>query len=820
MATASELLSQLDSEPEETSASDLLKKLSEDGQTEQKTGGALLLDRLKNYATETGNDIKDFVSNPEKVGRLGLQMAGTGVGSAVGSAIPIYGTLAGGGLGYSMANQLADILYNKQDKSYSKQAQKAISDIGEGALYELGGKAMNAAGSGIYRITEGLGENKAKKTLSGMLNQYAEKRAAEKLARMASSTPEIADQIIKNETLSSEIESQIPGLKFNIGQRGSDPNLLSLARKESQTAGQGAERAAISVMDQERAIKNYIDSHIAGNGNIDDFLKSIETFKERLANKTSTAISNKEREALKLVGEPSEKVGSLLRDKATANLVESSKKASALYEKVPENMPVESQPLWDKVDELFGGFDALSQRLSATPTGSMGRIKEAMTPEKGLILDSKGVPYQTKTTPEQLTMKQMKEFRTQMRVAQDAALKNGDYELAYKTGQLKKAVNESLNLTAETGNGEGVEALKNATSYYRDVHVPTFRQGATNEILSVGNQIGGKRVMDSSVGSMYFKGGSIGVPEAVESFNKTFGSDPEAKKLIKDYAAQSLLSKVRNPVTQEIDQKAVYGWLNDHKEALTRYGIINDFSDFKSAVSLAEKAKSLESEFNKSSAEKMLGVPAEQAIQSVFSNGAANAQSLSRLRQLVRIAREDDTGAALKGLKSGIGDYFKESISNVSRDLSKGKIESLAKADRFIKNYIPALRSSGAYSTQELEAFNNVHSAIEIIASQQRPPSGFSGSPTYELITQALKSGANAVGGKYSKAASFLSDKIINSRINNVISKAVFDPEYADAITRLALSSRFGKPDKALRQFNSKIMSLGFIPESQDNTEE
>jgi len=779
--------------------------------------------------------IKSFVTDPKRVGRLTTEAAGAFAGGTIGSAVPIYGTIVGGSLGYAFGDKLADIIWGErlppeQARQPIPQLKQTGKDILSGLKYEAMGKGMDIAGKGLYAAERGvnaLAREGISPTIGKELNKMGETLAAKKLASTASKTPEVTAQIEQNLAKSEALEKDIPGLKFNLGQRGQDPNLLSLSRQQSQAPGMGTELSAQSTMAQNEAISEYIKQNIRGGGTVDDFLMSIQKEKGRITGQTSLTGKAAETEAMRLGGRGEQEVGGTLLSKAQTLRRESSKTAERLYNQIPEQLKIDSTPLWNKVNDLFGNFNALTQRLGATPTGPMSRIKKAMTPEapgqSGLV-DISGRPITPKPVepPKNLTVGQLKDFRSQVGTAQRSAIASGDYELSYKLGQLKEAVNDSFAKSAKEATGEGIETLKTATSYYRDIHVPTYRMGATGKVLSV-KPTGEQRILDSSIGGEYFKSGK-GAVEAADSFKTTFRNDAEAQSLIRDYAAQSLLKDARNPVTGELESKRVMSWLYSHNTALEKFGLKDEFGSLQKALNVVDKAKGMEAQFNKSSLEKALNVDPERAIEELLMKGTSRIQSIARLRELKDLARKDTTGAATQGLKATIGDYFQRETAITARDIAGNKLESLAKMDRFIKEYRPALEQSGLYTQSEMKAFDNIHDTLKIIAQQQRPHPGFVGSATYELISRFVASGTSvALGhiGLYGAARGafdWAEEHVIGARVNEAISKAVFHPEYADAISGLAKNIEKMPPQKAVEIFNRRMEVLGMtvmLPKQQ-----
>jgi len=263
-----------------------------------------------------------------------------------------------------------------------------------------------------------------------------------------------------------------------------------------------------------------------------------------------------------------------------------------------------------------------------------------------------------------------------------------------------------------------------------------------------------------------------------------------------------------------LESKNVARWLYAHNTALEKHGLKKEFDSIQKALQIADQAKGIELQFNKSSLAKALNVDPDKAISEVLMIGLGRKQSINKLKQMVNLSNKDTTGSATAGLKAGIGDYFNQEMRLTARDLANNKIESLAKIDKFIKNYKPALKESGLYTKEELQAFDNVHGAIIKISKQQKPHPEFGGSPTFELFSRFAASGTSiAFGhiGLYSAARGVFTimEKPIKDRIEASVTRAIFDPRYAEAISGFAANIQKLPAQKALEIFNRRLETLG-----------
>ena len=808
--------------------------------------------------SKLGSEAYEFVTNPAKIGRLTFQGAGAMAGGLAGAPLGGVGAFVGAPLGFAIGDQLADIVWGERlppEKAgkVSAQLKQAAGDVLEGVKYEILGKGMELGGKALYGLEKAAPEM-AKRALKGepilgikkkatelyekgaeWVGQYAEKQAAGRIEGMRSKTPGIQAQVPINVKEAERLEKAIPGFKFNLGQTTGDPNLLSLSRAKSLQPGTGTALSQEQIMAQNEALSQYIDTHIIKGGDVGDFLSNVGRIQKNLETATSATKGLAEKEAGGLAGKEADVVGRELLGKARTQKIADTKTAEGLYAQVPDELKIKTQPLSDKIDELFGSFDELTQRLGTMPTGPMSRVKEAMAPkltskQQMLIEDiqkmkesgaykasmlskqDQAMLKEIEGLPKELTFKQLRDFRSQIDYAKRAAVAKGDYELAYNLSQLKYGVNDTFSVAAESGTGLGVQSLKKATDYWKNVFVPKYRHGATSKILSI-KQTREQLVGDSMIGAQYFKPGD-GAEEAAASFKKTFGSDPEARQLITDYASQSLLKAGRNPVTGELESRRIATWLSNHATALERHGIRGEFSSLEKAMVWADKAKSMESEFNSQALAKALNVNPEQAISRALFSGVPRRDATRQLQNLAKLSALDKTGAATAGLKSAIGDHFNRMIRVTAMDVSKNKLASYAKIDKFMTEFKPALKQSGLYSKQELQAFDNIHSAWKIVSQQQRPHPEYGGSSTMEIMTRILSSAVSIQVGHMAaygatNAVFKLMERPIRSKIDAALVRATFDPRYASNIQQLLMDVVKMPVEQAEKRFTERLTMLG-----------
>lgn len=781
--------------------------------------------------SEMLNDEPINPPDPREVARAGIQLVPAAAGGVIGAGAGPGGAMAGGALGYAIGNKIADMTLGDRPasepgasptKQVEDQLIQSAKDLATGAFYELAGMGLSGTGrmlEGIFNAGRNITRNGFGKAATNAVDRFAEKRAAQRIAETQAKTPEMKALVEQNLEENAQLQDQIPGFQFNRAQAQGDPNMLSVARQKSLQPGYAAEVASMGPAGstpQNQALVDYIQSNIRGGGNADDFLNSLRSEKLRLEEQSAKA-----NEAANTVGdfmtnEKPQEIGRQLFDQATESKRASGKIAKKLYSEVPDDLQVDSAPLKNKVDEILADYQPGVENPSTVPLnqarGASRVMEENVQDQIQSWLD---MNIQVDGASPKLTMKQLKEFRSWMGNIQRNPGSNP--KLAYKAGQLKDAVNETLSEASKTGNKEAVDALQAATDYWKNVHIPIYRQGATGAVLRPNMR--GEYVPASSIPGKYFRSGE-GAAEAADSFVNTFGGSKEANGLMNDYAGFSLLEAAKNPKTGMLESGRIKTWMAKYKVAIDKLGMQDRFGNLQKATEAAEEARKVEKIFNMSAFGKAIEADPEQAIGQILSSGAGRVQATSRLKVLASIAKKDPSGAALKGLKAAIGDHFRKQTVITTSDLKKAELESLHKLRGFMETYYPALKRSGIYTEKELRAFENVHRAIKVIAKQQTPHTGYSNSTTFELLARMAAGGASIAVGKFgvygaARTAASALEIPLKKKIDEAVARALFDPQYADVIMQFGLNLKKMPAEKAAQRLNSHLVSLGLLGASR-----
>ncbi len=627
------------------------------------------------------------------------------------------------------------------------------------------------------------------KDISKLPERLVKQSAAKQLEGAISPSGKIRDQAAINAVESDALAKRIGGgWRVGMGQQTGDPRLLALQRRLQMNSDPVKTFVAESEMVNNQALAEYLDKVIASGGSVDDVIASLERRGQSLARgaeslnqKTDVMLDN-------IIGQSQGEAGAALRGMAQAVKNKLRGISQQKYGKVPVDMKMDSTPLYQTIQEMGDDFDAAFQRLNATPTGTMKRAGNALEPEISPILGPDGKPFST-GVPQEMTFKQVMDFRSQVSNGERTARAAGDADLARKFRQLREGAEKTLELAEQSGMGEGVQALREANAFYRDTYVPTVRHGATGRVLKP-KRTGEMSTETALVGGEYFKPGAKGVA-AADSFNRTFAGNAEAKQALRDHAANSLYNYAKNPMTGEIEGAKVARWLARHKDALQKLDFGGEFSGIKNAAQAAEAARAEAARFNKSRFGQVLKADADKSMDYLFS-GENLRNSVKTMKELMEFTADD--AAARQGLKRAFADMFIKKSRVYAKDTVGVRNPSAAKGEGFLDKFEPAMKV--LYSKEEMQCLRDIHKAVDIGSRINKTVSGVTGSQTAGL--SPMSAGEHLMKSYLPLNPKFRVLRVIfegvkggyATQVNEYLARAMFDPATAKELLNVLKVSR------------------------------
>jgi hypothetical protein len=655
-----------------------------------------------------------------------------------------------------------------------------------------------AAGGKVVSGARGL------KDIRNLPENIIKRGAANRLNESITKTGPVSKQSAINAVETEILKKKMPGWDVGMGQATDDPQLLALQRRIGMNDDSAKAYTDALRMGNNQALRSYLDKSLPGEGGIDDVLTVLERATKGARAATVSRSGAATRQLESLPGQSKEAAGGVLRKSAETVRDTLRAKSAKLYEKVPENAELDSTPIYSGIEREFSANDPAFSKINMQLNSVLRRAKGALEPEPSLILGPDGLPAITTEGPASITVGQVKNFRSQVTSNLRAAQKEGNADLARRYRNILDDIEKTEDLAIQNGMGEGIDALREARSFYRDVYVPIVRRGGTAEVLAK-EGTGGMRVDPAMVGKSYFQPGDKGV-EAANSFVRTFGNDDVARGAIKDYAANDLLTYAQNPLTGKIEVGKVSRWMARHKDALDRLNLGDEFKTVKSAAEAAEAARAAETQLAQSRFGKVLGTDPKKAMQYLFGGENARKTALT-MKELLKMT--DGDNLARVGLKRSFADMLIKNAEMHSKDNAGIRNIGQAKLEGSLDAYQPAMRI--LYSNEELNALHNVHRAIDIASRINRSVSGVAGSQSADLITGKAMAGG-IVRNYLPLNSSFRILRAVfnglksgyDAQVNEYISRAIYDPQVAKVLVDVMKLAKSKGTKAATAQLSEK----------------
>jgi hypothetical protein len=424
--------------------------------------------------------------------------------------------------------------------------------------------------------------------------------------------------------------------------------------------------------------------------------------------------------------------------------------------------------------------DELAQRLEV---GARQLAQMKAAPEQ---LDALAM-YQKLAQDDPLTagayMQQMKESKKDWasRIAEKykgiygEPIYKADPAQAKRIADLEAAQAEIQSALATASPGQDVASLMRAYNKYASgQYFGRFDKGAVRRITARGNEKAGtSTALENMAGKVKTPSGAMHLIEAI-------GKD-KAAAIMKGSYAYDLYRMTKGYEKLSSDQ--LNGWIAQNRQALDRYGLTDQFKDLGKSVKMAEAAADAAKEFETVAVKNLLGADPDQAIGKAIS-GSAPAKRILEL-----MAKTKGNPAALAGLQHAMGDHIMGKIVTARSTIAQNPAVSVAKFKAITSKYDSALKALYKDSPEKLKSLYQMRDAYEIMSRSVASRLG-GGSDTMEnVFTEMFKKGAGkvlprAVGWIPALFERF--GKYNAQQIEGILTRALFDPNYADELVRIA----------------------------------
>jgi hypothetical protein len=473
----------------------------------------------------------------------------------------------------------------------------------------------------------------------------------------------------------------------------------------------------------------------------------------------------------------------------------------SLWGQVDETATASTKPLYETYEQLQGSLKK-AQQMPSEISEHLGKNAG----ENMRLLDEE-------------SLGEVKAFRTKLREARMAeeALESPNRNKIRILNEMEDAALEAM----ESSSAANSEAFQAARDYSRQLN-QKFKEGVIGKIRAQAKR-GGDKTPAGQTLDQVIKAGSEG-GENLDRLVAVAGDDPQALNAVKSYIKERFVQQVTDN-QGVVSPRAAKRFMDRNQAVLDRLpDLKKQLSDTKQAQEVADKTtkrmgtrKASITDKNKSRAALFV----DGGIKKVL-NSKKPKESIS---QLVRQAKADKTGGAIKGLKAEFIDTMMDSAQK-----GKGGVVSGQNLDEFIQKNKEVAKE--LFSSEELSRINQmartarkVESALKTGRSVQEV---LDESPDMivDLVSRIVGANVGAAGaagsvgapivaaGAGSRFVRSLTNKIPMGRTRDVLTEAILDRDkMRDLLTKVHSGS---KAKDLERKMNAWLVNL--IPTEQEET--
>lgn len=727
--------------------------------------------RLERTARESARIISP-VARPVLEGTgsaLGALVGGI-AGAETGPGAIVTATL-GGGVGYGVGKGAADWLdmYAGIKKPYSgigESLKQSGEDVATGMALEAGGQVVGSAIIPVFR-----GGKWVFKRVANLPKALFSKKAIEESAgKILSANTSEGVIYAKNAEEALRLEKEIPGLKFTMGQRTGDPGLIKLERTQMRAPGAASGRNSETIATNNEALRKYYEKNFPGKEGVDDIIEGLTKKQKILSESGGLASTGVKKELQGLSPQEPQVTGQKLLDELNISKSAAKEQSAKLYKEVPETQ-VDVKNMLNEFDEISKPMSRYEDAGNIPPI--LSAVKESVEDGKIDLNDLHGL---------------RSELLAQSRQAKSAI--NPNERLASRLSMAAKSVEKAIS-AAETGGRE----LRGANKFFRENYIETFKQGAVGDIMRRGPRGESTRIEIAQIPNKIWNVNNL---KASDDLIKAIGKE-KSKSIMRDHAAYDLMKNVTDVDGRVVSNK-LSSWIKKNGEILAKFGIKSDFDKILKAQRAVDMASDAAIEFEKSIAGRILRADPEVAIAEALRGSSPGIAAEKLMKRL------GDNKDAVRGLQNAFADHVMNIVQTTAKDIANNPTISNAAFIRTVKKYMPAMKQLYKNDPQKLNSIIRMQRAYEIATRNTRSPIG-GGSDTAENILTKL-SNVNLLSRTASVARGIFkylkgySDK----QIDELVTRALFDPEYAQVLIKASRKNVDPKEIRAL--INNKIIQL------------
>ena len=775
--------------------------------------------------------VKPFVKMPAEIAAL---TAGAIVGAPV---APPFGSVAGAGLSFGMVRNLfkmtESLLGLREPRGFVQEAQETVADIEEGAVAETGGQlAAPLLRGGTQFVKRQIGKLGEKTTLT---QAGAKKRASEIVTEELKGTELTQRQIDENVKIAKGIEAEVrrvdPDFQFTQGQLTNDASAIALertlGRRDGQDLTQSQRQHAVEVLRQ------YYNKKVLSTGTTEDFSQLVARMGKELELSTKEGVNAVEAEVARLNRHLEPQVfGTKIHENLSKGKAILRKKADVLYNKIP-NLNLETKTLSEKMNVLIKAEDGLIEPRTQKMISLLNKEILRKAPSAGITTINPATGQKTIQRAEAVTKpvkyQVLRKLRSKIgRNYSDASAGvQPAIEDARQLFQLRRIVDEAMAQVAKKS-PEAKAAFDKATKFYSEEFIPTFRQGSVANVLQRGGRGEETKIAKANIAQAFNSLG--GIDDLVRAAGR-----PQSASMMKDFYSFDFINKALDTEGKVVTTKASR-WLSQNMGKLRKLGLVDEFRGVANQQAKVDNFIKNQNVFNKSIAGRILEADVDNMVANAYRGSKDVAQTTQKLLDLT-----EGNLAAKQGLKKAFAEFLtKESETNVpgffqsAGGTTEADIEFLkssTKMNALFKKFKPAINKMFADEPKKLKAINDVWDGLRILERTVKSPIG-GGSDTAELIFKTNPLGRSTslvVGGVAPRA--FYPWKVVRdwvqrfgqANVEQYMTKAMFDPEYAAIMTEAArlqgregslVQQRILQNTKSFERLMSAVSVAGDIPET------
>lgn len=378
---------------------------------------------------------------------------------------------------------------------------------------------------------------------------------------------------------------------------------------------------------------------------------------------------------------------------------------------------------------------------------------------------------------------------------------SGDYarltgkEIPMTTKQADKAIVESLTnrnreitkILSKVEPGKDVAAAMNAYNEFASKeYFGKFDVGATKRAGAAGTR-------PENIPGLFTTASGTGDLIRAVGWSK-------AREVMKGYYSYNLFRNATDPATGNIVTSKLSKWFHTNKLALNKLGLLKEFKGVVKAQIVVDEAQKAATAFEKSAASRLLKADPKFAVKAALTGSAPARETAQIMKQI------GNNKAAVKGMQNAYAEYLTKEIETTVPDIAGGTVSAHNKFKRIMDKFGEVAGIIYKNEPQKLKALQTMRKAYEISIRNQSSPIGGGPETAETLLTELGKMTVLSRPVIIAKGIWRTITKYGKEQVDDLITRALFDGDYADTLVRAARGQI--KSEDLWRIINGKVYQL------------